>query len=62
MVLTNLNIICLAKTWLCNHGSDLCFQVKVSFIELVDLFRNLISAVFALEGRENILVFIEQAV
>lgn len=37
-------------------GSDLCF------IEWIDSCRNLISAVFALEGRENILAFIEQAV
>lgn len=59
MLWTNLNIICLAKTWVCNHGFDLCSQVEVSFIEWVDLCRNLISAVFALEGRENILAFIE---
>lgn len=43
-------------------GYDLCSQVEVSFIEWVDLCGNLISAVFALEGIENILAFIEQAV
>lgn len=32
-------------------GSDLCSRVEVSFIEWVDLFRNLISAVFALEEK-----------
>lgn len=43
-------------------GSDLCSQVEVSFIERVGFRRNLLSAVLALEGRENILAFIEQAV
>lgn len=43
-------------------GSDLCSQVEVSFVEWVDLCGNLINTVFALERRENILAFIEQAV